>query len=120
MQAGFGGMNESSPHVGSDCNASGAKGRFRDRRIVGTYRETMKMDAPHPISIDDAFGALTFLSGRTPSTTAEQSAGAFLELTPYREGGVFVGYWAGNSEWERHSVGEEIVFVIEGETTFSS
>lgn len=38
-------------------------------------------------------------------------------LSPYREGGVFVGHWAGTSEWERHAAGDEIVMVLEGETT---
>ena len=31
--------------------------------------------------------------------------------------GIFVGYWAGKSEWERHVAGDEIVMVLDGETT---
>jgi hypothetical protein len=45
---------------------------------------------PLPISIDDAIRALTFLSDRTPTTTAEESKGAFTLLSSYRDGGVFV------------------------------
>jgi uncharacterized cupin superfamily protein len=74
---------------------------------------------PDPISIDRAIAALTFLSDRTPTTTAEESADAFTVLSDYRDGGVFVGHWAGSSEWERHSVGDEIVMVFDGETTLT-
>lgn len=74
---------------------------------------------PHPISIDRAIAALTFLYDRTPTTTVEESADAFTRLSDYRDGGIFVGHWAGSSEWERHSVGEEIVMVFDGETTLT-
>jgi hypothetical protein len=30
---------------------------------------------------------------------------------------VFVGHWAGASEWERHPAGDEIVMVLDGQTT---
>jgi mannose-6-phosphate isomerase-like protein (cupin superfamily) len=72
---------------------------------------------PSPISIDDAIAALNFLADRTPTTTAAESDGAFKLLSTYREGGVFVGHWAGKSEWERHAAGDEIVMVVDGETT---
>ncbi|MEP6624526.1 MAG: cupin domain-containing protein [Acidimicrobiia bacterium] len=72
---------------------------------------------PHAVSIDDAIATLTFLSNRSPMTTAEESSSAFARVSDYREGGVFVGHWAGNSEWERHPVGDEIVMVVAGETT---
>ena len=74
---------------------------------------------PHPISIENAIAALTFLSDRTPTTTADESADAFARLSDYRDGGIFVGHWAGSSEWERHSVGDEIVMVLDGETTLT-
>jgi uncharacterized cupin superfamily protein len=77
----------------------------------------MEDSSPQPITVDDAVAALTFLPDRTPTTTAEQSEGAFTELSRYRDGGIFVGTWAGRSEWERHRVGDEIVMVIEGDTT---
>jgi len=54
---------------------------------------------------------------RTPRTTGEEAAEAFAELARYREGGVFVGHWAGDSEWERHRIADEIVMVLDGETT---
>lgn len=73
--------------------------------------------APIPISIDGAVSKLTFLPDRTPTTTAEESRNAFTFLSGYRDGGIFVGHWAGRSEWERHTVGDEIVMVLEGHTT---
>lgn len=74
-------------------------------------------DGPIAISIDDALAALTFLPDRTPTTTPEESKDTFALLSEYRDGGIFVGHWAGTSEWERHTVGDEIVMVLDGETT---
>jgi quercetin dioxygenase-like cupin family protein len=70
-----------------------------------------------PISITAAFSRVSFLANRTPETSEEESEGAFAMLSEYRDGGVFIGHYAGNSKWERHSIGDEIVFVVEGETT---
>jgi uncharacterized cupin superfamily protein len=74
---------------------------------------------PQPLAIHKAIADLTFLSDRTPTTTAEESADAFARLCAYRDGAIFVGRWAGTSEWERHSSGDEIVMVIGGETTIT-
>ncbi len=71
-------------------------------------------DRSEPRSIEAAIDGLTFLADRTPTTT---DAEAFARLAPYRDGAVFVGHWAGTSEWERHPVGDEIVLVVDGGTT---
>lgn len=42
---------------------------------------------------------------------------AFAELSEYRDGAIYVGHYSGNSEWERHSNGDEIVMVLAGSTT---
>jgi mannose-6-phosphate isomerase-like protein (cupin superfamily) len=70
-----------------------------------------------PISLKSAFSRLKFLADRTPETTDEEARDAFASLSDYRDGGLFIGHYAGNSEWERHANGDEIVFVVEGETT---
>lgn len=73
------------------------------------------MTTPNPVSIRAAFDALTFVGDRTPHSTDAELARAFATLADYRDGGVFVGHWAGTSEWERHSAGDELVLVVEGE-----
>lgn len=77
----------------------------------------MAPSGPHPISVDNTVARLRFLPDRTPATTIDESDGVFARLADYRDGGIFVGRWAGASEWERHTVGDEIVMVMEGATT---
>lgn len=43
-------------------------------------------------------------------------AEAFCQLTPYRDGAVYLAHWAGKSPWEVHYNGDEIVLIVEGET----
>ncbi len=85
-------------------------------RSIGTFT-AMEPVRPQPVSICETVANLGFLAGRTPQTTDEDAGDAFAELVPYRDGAVFVGHWAGASEWERHPVGDEIVVVLEGQTT---
>lgn len=69
------------------------------------------------ISIRYAFQQITYLEGRTPETSDEESKGSFAKLSDYRDGGIFITHYSGNSEWERHPNGDELVQVIEGEST---
>ncbi|MHB1139157.1 MAG: cupin domain-containing protein [Microthrixaceae bacterium] len=73
--------------------------------------------APQRCSVSDALAGLRFLADRTPTTTDAEAVDAFAVVTGYRDGGVFVGHWAGSSEWERHPVDDELVMVLEGSTT---
>ncbi len=75
------------------------------------------MTKSQPVSLHGVLNSLTFLGNRTPKTTPQESAGAFATVAAYRDGGIFVGHYAGDSAWERHANGDEIVMVIEGETT---
>ena len=75
------------------------------------------MNKSQVITISKEFEKLTFVGNRTPESTDEELEGAFLVLSAYRDGAIFIGYYAGNSEWERHSGGDEIVYVLEGETS---
>ncbi|WP_424947739.1 cupin domain-containing protein [Candidatus Spongiihabitans sp.] len=68
-----------------------------------------------PISLDNAFKALSFRGNRTPESNDIDDA--FCVLSDYRDGGIFLAYYAGNSEWERHTEGDELVMVLEGETS---
>lgn len=74
------------------------------------------MTVPQPISINDAWASTTFLPDRTPTT---ESADHFAVVTEYRDGAVFLANYAGSSEWERHSAGDEIVSVVSGSTTMT-
>ena len=69
------------------------------------------------ISFANEFDKLRFVGNRTPESTSEQLDGAFAELASYRDGAVFIGHYAGNSQWERHSRGDEFVYALDGETT---
>ncbi len=68
------------------------------------------------ISIDKSFEQVKCLEGRTPETTDVQAEGSFAKISDYRDGGVFIAHYSGNSEWERHPNGDEFVQVIDGET----
>lgn len=61
---------------------------------------------------------LTHLPNRTPEMAFTGEAdSAFSDIAIYRDGVISVGYYSGNSEWERHPGGDEIVMAIEGNTT---
>ncbi len=58
----------------------------------------LRMDSSRRIRgavLSTAFDSLTFLPNRTPDT--KDTGVAFCRLADYRNGGVFVGHYAGNS-----------------------
>ena len=69
------------------------------------------------VSIENEFARLKCLSNRTPESTDEEMRNSVSKLSDYRDGAIFITYYDGNTEWERHPVGDEIVLVIEGQTT---
>jgi mannose-6-phosphate isomerase-like protein (cupin superfamily) len=69
------------------------------------------------ISIEDEFAKLKCLSNRSPDSTDEEMTGSVSKLSDYRDGAVYITHYSGNTEWERHPVGDEIVLVVEGKTT---
>ncbi len=68
------------------------------------------------IDINAEFAKLRTLRGRTPETPEAEREGAFAKLAPYRDGGMFAAKFAGESAWERHPNGDEIVQIVEGAT----
>jgi mannose-6-phosphate isomerase-like protein (cupin superfamily) len=62
-------------------------------------------------------GKLRTLEGRTPETPESAREGAFARLANYRDGGIFAAKFSGESSWERHPNGDEIVQIVEGATT---
>lgn len=69
-------------------------------------------------SLTQVLSSLKQLPNRTPAMAfGEQTGEWFAEVSPYRDGGVYVSYYSGSSEWERHPNGDEVVMVLEGTTT---
>ncbi len=60
---------------------------------------------------------LTMLRGRGPLDGAEKKKDAVVRLAPYRDGWIFASKFAGDSGWERHRGGDEIVEVVDGTAT---
>lgn len=76
------------------------------------------MDKISKKSISDLLNAVEYLPNRSPQMAIKGGAEkAFKELAPYRDGAIYVGFYSGDSEWERHSSGDEIVMILEGMTT---
>ena len=69
-------------------------------------------------SLSHILSTLNYLADRKPEMAFTGGAeGAFAEVSPIRDGAIYLGYYSGNSEWERHSAGDELVLVMEGTTT---
>ncbi|WP_425258495.1 cupin domain-containing protein [Rubrivivax sp. RP6-9] len=69
-------------------------------------------------SLAQIIASLKYLPNRRPEMVLTGGAEeAFAEVAPTRDGAVYVGHYSGESEWERHSAGDELVLVLEGETT---
>lgn len=72
-----------------------------------------------PIDVKGTLAALPFLHGRGKATTDAEKRASFTTLSPYRDGGIFGGSFSGESQWERHQKGDEIVYILDGATTLT-
>lgn len=70
------------------------------------------------VDIQAALADRPVLEGRSETTEAEAEA-AFATLAPFGEGGIFAGSFSGESPWERHTKGDELVQVLAGKTTLT-
>lgn len=68
------------------------------------------------VDIQAALAGLPALRGRRPDSPAEEAAAAFATLAAFRDGGIFAGSFQGDSPWERHRNGDELVHVLAGAT----
>jgi mannose-6-phosphate isomerase-like protein (cupin superfamily) len=68
------------------------------------------------IDLKAELAKLKMLRGRSAETTAAEREGAFARLAPYRDGAIFSAKFQGDSPWERHPNGDEIVHIVEGST----
>ena len=71
------------------------------------------------VDIQAELAKLPVLRGRGPDTSEEDAEAAFATLAPFREGGLFAGSFDGESPWERHRMGDEMVQVLAGATTLT-
>ncbi len=71
------------------------------------------------VDIEAALATRPVLRGRRPDTPAEEVAAAFATLAAFGEGGVFAGGFAGDTAWERHPKGDELVQVLSGAATLT-
>jgi mannose-6-phosphate isomerase-like protein (cupin superfamily) len=69
-------------------------------------------------SLTHVLSGLKHLPNRSPEMAfGDEASEAFAEVAPYRDGAVYVSYYSGSSEWERHPNGDEVVMVLDGTTT---
>ena len=71
------------------------------------------------VDIEAELARRPVLRNRGPETTEEEADAAFATLAPFRDGGVFAGRFEGESPWERHGKGDELVHILAGETTLT-
>lgn len=71
------------------------------------------------VDIEAAIRDLPVLDGRRPDTTAAEAEAAFATLAEFSGGGVFAGSFIGESPWERHTNGDELVQILKGATTLT-
>jgi mannose-6-phosphate isomerase-like protein (cupin superfamily) len=66
------------------------------------------------VDVKAELAPLPVLTDRRPNDP--RAGQAFARLARYRDGAVFAGSFDGDSEWERHRRGDEVVHVLAGET----
>lgn len=71
---------------------------------------------PKAVDIREAIASLPVLRNPRPETQASELETAFAMLAETRNGGVFAGSFEGETAWERHGNGDELVQVLKGET----
>ncbi len=68
------------------------------------------------VKISEALASKTMLRGRRPDMSEDEVEGTFATLAETRDGGVYAGSFQGESAWERHGNGDELVQVLDGAT----
>ena len=71
---------------------------------------------PEAVDIDVVLSGLVPLELRNSQTTQEEENAAFATLAEFNNGAVFTGSFSGESAWERHLAGDELVHILKGET----
>ena len=71
------------------------------------------------VDIKAALAGRPMLKDRSRHTTPAESNAAFATLAPFRDGSIFAGSFSGESAWERHLNGDELVQILDGATTLT-
>jgi len=71
------------------------------------------------VDIKAALAELPVLRDRTNDTPDAEARAAFAVLAPFGEGSIFAGSFSGESKWERHAGGDELVHVLDGAATLT-
>jgi hypothetical protein len=71
------------------------------------------------VDIKAALAGRPVLGGRSKDTTAAEAKAVFAILAPFRDGSIFAGSFSGDSPWERHQNGDELVHILDGATTLT-
>jgi len=71
------------------------------------------------IDIKAELAGLSVLHERSTSTSPEEVKAAFAVLAPFRDGSIFAGSFSGETPWERHQKGDEMVQILDGAATLT-
>ena len=77
------------------------------------------MSTPRAIDIAAELAGLPVLRERGVNTPADEVRAAFAALAPFRDGGIFAGRFSGETPWERHQKGDELVQILDGAATLT-
>ncbi|HEY4911054.1 MAG TPA: cupin domain-containing protein [Methylomirabilota bacterium] len=66
------------------------------------------------VDIKAELAGRSVLHGRNDQTPDAEARAAFAVLAPFRDGGIFAGSFSGESPWERHGKGDELVQILDG------
>jgi mannose-6-phosphate isomerase-like protein (cupin superfamily) len=72
-----------------------------------------------PVDIKAELAGRPVLRGRDENTSEADARAAFAALAPFRDGSIFAGSFSGESPWERHRNGDELVQILAGATTLT-
>lgn len=71
------------------------------------------------VDVNAELAGLSILRGRSADTPAAEVKATFAALAPFRDGSVFLGRFSGDTAWERHAKGDELVQILEGAATLT-
>ena len=68
------------------------------------------------VDIQAVLATKEVLRSRRPESPVDDEEKYFATLADFRDGGIFAGSFEGDSPWERHPQGDELVQVLAGRT----